>query len=161
MNVLFLDVNGVLNNHADQSIHRDKTELLNQIILKSKAKIVLTSSFRYLVLNREMTIESLDYLFQTHGVIPKTIIDTIGRDGVDNSRGSLILNWLEASREPIEAFAILDDCPEHVGLNSVYEYLVRVDGDHGLVQSNVDKAVELLKNPPLPLPFANHYEHSN
>jgi len=156
MRIIFLDIHGVLNDHDDLTIHKNKIVLLNSILMETGAKIVLTSSWRYMVHKGDMTIDGLNYLFLTHGLKNMPLIDVIEADSPKSnlSRGQMILRWLKNCRETIESFVILDDLDDRPqGIAPVGQYLVKTNSNVGLTKKQVDKAIDFLKNPLLPLPI--------
>jgi hypothetical protein len=156
MRVIFLDIHGVLNDHDDLTIHKNKIALVNTILMETGAKIVLTSSWRYMVHKGDMTIDGLNYLFLTHGLKNMPLIDVTEADSPRSnlSRGQMILRWLQNCRENIESFVVLDDLDDSPqGLSPVGQYLVKTNSNVGLTKKQVEKAIDILKNPILPLPI--------
>ncbi len=96
MNYLFLDIDGVLNNHNfnvdSQSLSIDYRCVfwLNQILEKYRPKIILSSAWRYMVLGGAMTCKGFEYMLRTHGV--HSCIDIIGCTEKDNTQS----NYLES-----------------------------------------------------------------
>ena len=74
MRVLFLDFDGVLNNHRKQrngfnSLCRDNVRCLNRVLeAVPDLMLVISSAWRYYVHNGHMTSTGLERLMQTHGV---------------------------------------------------------------------------------------------
>lgn len=74
MNLLFLDIDGVLNDHTrTQSgycgIQADKALILNRILhFNPGLQIVISSAWRYLIINGQMTLKGFEYLLLSHGV---------------------------------------------------------------------------------------------
>jgi hypothetical protein len=72
--LIFLDVDGVLNDHSKFSngycgIQGQPVRELNRILAEiPDARIVLTSAWRYLVTNGSMTLAGLEALLLSHGV---------------------------------------------------------------------------------------------
>lgn len=156
MRVIFLDIHGVLNDHEDMTIHKNKIALLNTILWATGAKIVLTSSWRYMVHKGDMTIDGLNYLFLTHGLKNMPVIDVTEADSPKSNlnRGRMIQRWLQNCRECIESFVVLDDLDDSPeGLSPVGQYLVKTNSNVGLTKRHADRAIDILKNPILPLPI--------
>jgi hypothetical protein len=71
--VLFLDIDGVLNNHAVLKaagccgIDRGCVAQLNRIIRAAEPSIVLSSAWRYILHGKDMTLRGFEYLLRTHG----------------------------------------------------------------------------------------------
>jgi hypothetical protein len=112
--VLFLDIDGVLNAGAfsvtaeSSSLDAAAVERLNGILTATGAKLVLSSSWRYLILGGSMTVEGFEYLLRTHGVTKGCLIDHTCADEATAGRGRQILRWLE-EHGAVEAWAVVDD----------------------------------------------------
>lgn len=154
MKVIFLDIDGVLNDHwwddnAQSTTIKDYCiKNLNRIIRKTDAKIVLSSAWRYMILNGAITFKGFEYLLRTHGllssaqIIGTTISDeeTIGYDQQDKSqfvRPEQIKDFLSKHPE-IENYVILDDMS--LGL----ENHIKTDGQVGLTEEKADLAIKIL-----------------
>lgn len=171
MKVIFLDIDGVLNstqlmdlnmkcyyltglNRGDVS--RVAVKRLSQIVKQTKAKIVISSSWRGLIkkyylredralkctdvqtllrLFKEFNLEIFDYTIdQVHGKY---------EDGTSWSRGYEVREWLSRHTE-VTDFVILDDDNLH-DWYELKEHLVQTDFyDYGLKGSHVEKAIDLL-----------------
>lgn len=74
MKLLFLDCDGVINNHLQHSNHYCRTHpfcvfRLNEILdTVPELQIVLSSAWRYYVINGLMTLKGLEELLLTHGL---------------------------------------------------------------------------------------------
>ena len=78
MKILFLDCDGVLNSKRKFptgyfGIDPAGMFFLNHILDETKAQVVISSAWRYLVLGGSMTLEGMEYLFRTHGFGGKII----------------------------------------------------------------------------------------
>ena len=112
MKVLFLDVDGVLNNelllenHGWEAIGETKLDLLKDIIDATNAKIVLSSTWRIdggtkKVLVAKLATRGLELLDQTI-VLHRTKLS------LPVQRSDEICEWLSRHSE-VEKFAVLDD----------------------------------------------------
>lgn len=137
MRVLFLDIDGVLNDHGPQSngycgIQSDKVEHLNRILRECPdVEIVVSSAWRYCVLNGWCTLDGLEHLLLTHGVACKgRVLSVTGPDAEKfdpahhaapfdpeywKARGlrwrvEQIREWVD-DRGDVEIFVVLDDLP--------------------------------------------------
>ena len=137
MKVIFLDIDGVLNTNSDREISNDKLKLLSELIFKTGADVVLSSSWRYgwnqSELNKPGTrIYRLKQLLKNNGIVIK---DTIG---LDLTKSIQIKNYLNTNM--ISNYVVLDDEP--IGIAN----LVQTNEDVGLTQSDCLKAFQLLLN---------------
>lgn len=75
MNVLFLDIDGVLNGHQwmreaqSNNICRPCVLQLNRIIKATGCKIVLSSAWRYMIHGGAMKLNGFAYMLRTHGMV--------------------------------------------------------------------------------------------
>ena len=137
MKVIFLDIDGVLNTNSDREISNDKLKLLSELIFKTGADVVLSSSWRYgwnqSELNKPGTrIYRLKQLLKNNGIVIK---DTIG---LDLTKYIQIKNYLNTNM--ISNYIVLDDEPIDIA------NLVQTNGDVGLTQSDCQKAAQFLLN---------------
>ena len=136
MKVIFLDIDCVLNTNSDREISSDKLKLLSELVSKTGADVVLSSSWRYgwnkPELNQPGTrIYRLKQLLKDNCIIIK---DTIG---LDLTKSIQIKNYLNTNM--ISNYVVLDDEPIDT------DNLVQTNGDVGLTQSDCQKAFQLLK----------------
>ena len=151
--IIFLDVDGVLNTNSDRMTGRSdvlKPKLLEQfgkIVAATKAKIVLSSSWRF---HPQLCQVLSSALVQVAKVPEKDIIAMTGeaRDG-DVGRADEIGKWLDATmrsgRLPIASWVVLDDLPLG-GIPFLASHFVRVDPRVGLTRKNAVKAIKILNN---------------
>jgi len=159
--IIFLDVDGVLNDHAFDpeilcgQIHRDKVQLLNGVLRATGAKIVLSSAWRYIVYRNEMNLMGLEWLFRSHGLLADRLIGITRRDemirgiynGVPsswpatNERGEQIADWL-AENDHGGTYAVVDDLD--LGISAAGHPFVRTDGKVGLTEREAAELVRLL-----------------
>jgi len=155
--VLFVDVDGVLNLReaidpavASSTIHADKIARLNQVLLQSHAAVVLSSAWRYLIHNGSMTLDGIDWLFRSHGLVANRIIgitepDTMV-DGVPvpDERGRQISDWL-GHRGPVGRYAVVDD--QDLGITAAGHPFVQTQGHIGITNNDAARLIELLRHP--------------
>lgn len=147
--VIFADFDGVLNSakwmHTAR-MRESRSErmirgldpanvgYLNQLIDRSGAKVVISSSWRYLAKDQPE-------LFQQELMTRGFIGDVIGCTPIlGNPRGREIQKWID-DNEHAGPFVILDDSEDMAHL---MPYLVRTKWDDGLRQEHVDRALEVL-----------------
>lgn len=153
--VLFLDVDGVLNGHDyDQialscTLRRSCVLELNRVIEATNCQIVLSSSWRYMVLGGAITLAGFAYLLRTHGVTAAIRIvghtDGDAEHRIKDERSAQIKAWL-ARHPEITRYAVVDDMPEE---NDAFEGLPLVRTQHrdGLTADDANKLIRLLAKP--------------
>ena len=152
MKVIFLDVDGVLNNAwtAERSpggytgVSDELIRNLKKIVSATGAKIVLSSDWR---LVRHHLIRSRDYRYLAGK------LQTIGNlkisghtDDISwNRRGAEISKYLEDHPE-ITEFVILDDIPfSDFFTGKLSDHLVLTDSGEGLTDADAAEAVQILQ----------------
>jgi len=154
MNILFLDIDGVLNTHNTYKKHKDlkitplnlgfhlekdKLEILNQIIEKFDFKIVISSSWRF---------EGIDLLkkkFKYVSGIEFPLIDITKRKGDYFRRDEQILEWVINNKEKIDKFIAIDD--EIGDMFKIREYLIKTCGyTDGLTEQHIKEIEEKMQN---------------
>ena len=160
--VIFLDIDGVLNDNHSKSvctsiedrkeitgIDSSKVKRLSKIVAGTGAILVLTSSWkigweRFKKENEWSHARYMDNKLKKHGL---RIYDcTKERNLAD--RGTGIKAWLAANFAPTEQvdWIVLDD--ETFGdydLYRVYDHLIKTDPEVGLTDEDVEKAIKMLK----------------
>jgi hypothetical protein len=153
MKLIFLDIDGVLNSgrwlasipykllreqdpHVDRWVHMldpAAVRLLNQIVERTGASIVVSSSWRY-----ALDFERLVQVLRAGGVCGEIIGSTPGGKGI---RGLEIEDWLNLSHLSYDAFLILDDDSD---MEPLAHRLVKTTFSDGLRREHVERAVEML-----------------
>lgn len=160
MKLLFLDIDGVLNDHAKLEsgycgIRHDKASLLNRILdAVPDVQLVISSAWRYLTFRGDMTVKGFEYLLLVHGVkCFGRVHGTTAPDGaIENEpnhhdpeawrtaglkwRANQIRDYLSA--HGVDSYAVLDDLPIAV------DRLMQTDGATGLTDADVAKVIALL-----------------
>jgi hypothetical protein len=155
--VIFLDFDGVLNNAAhfaqwgiartmadreedDKSFDLACVAALNDLVARSGAKVVISSSWRCM-----FGLPTLRRILLRHGFIGDVIGETpqlyVKYDGDEKIRGHEIQAWLDAQERAPQAFVILDDYADMAHLLS---RLVRTSFEHGLRAEHVEQALAIL-----------------
>lgn len=140
MKVLFLDVDGVLNNYHmrnfGEAFSQPSCDALNTILERvPDLKIVISSAWR--IWGREY----MQKILVKNGVSLSQgkVIDITGQE--QGIRGYQIQCWLD--RNPgVTKFAILDD---ETDMGPLLDRLVKTNGYVGLTSAEADKVVDLLK----------------
>lgn len=145
MKIIFLDFDGVISTaNSGYNLDPEKIKLLHEIIDKTGAKLVITSSWRKH--NLETTKEDLknvsfvDYII---GVTPRFCVQDECDDYWSVPRGMEIKYWLMKHDEMnIENYVILDDEEDLLLYQS--NHFVKTNEYVGLTEKSVKKAIEIL-----------------
>ena len=136
MKVIFLDIDGVLNTNSDKEISNDKLKLLSELVSKTGADVVLSSSWRNWWNNPKTNI-------------PGSFITKWKKQFLDNNLSITLTTELECPKNlPVEKFTIQYDVKCFIVLDDEpidISNLVQTNGDVGLTQSDCQRAAHLLK----------------
>lgn len=141
--VLFLDVDGVLNDNHYSGICRDKCEILNSVILKVlNLKIVISSAWRWDIIEGNMTLRGFETMLRACGLLcAGRVIGYTDDDGVNDfenaGRAKLICNYATANR--VSKFAAIDD----MALTLPDHQFVQTNGDIGITSKNAERLIEI------------------
>lgn len=159
MFVIFLDIDGVLNNHTPLEnnycgTRSDCVSNFNRILdALPEAKIVISSAWRYLILRGDVTIKGFEMLLLTHGVkcfgrvIGHTVADGPIEDEPNHHdpeawkvaglawRREQIRQW--AFQNKVSSYIAIDDLP----LDMPEQYFV--DGELGLTFEDASAIIDL------------------
>ena len=137
MKVIFLDIDGVLNTNSDREISNDKLKLLSELVSKTGADVVLSSSWRNWWNNPKTNI-------------PGSFITKWKKQFLDNNLSITLTTELECPKNisiekfiiqhNVKCFVVLDD------QNVFDKNLVQTNGDIGLTHFDCQKAAELFLN---------------
>ena len=135
MKVIFMDIDGVLNTNSDREISNDKLKLLSELVSKTGADVVLSSSWR-------------NWWNHPKTNIPGSFITKWKKQFLDNNISITLTTELECpknlsiekfiTQHDIKSFVVLDD------QNVFDKNLVQTNGDIGLTQIDCQKAAQLL-----------------
>ena len=154
-NIIFLDVDGVLNGHnfdpeaQSNTINRSCVRQLNRIIKATDCSFVISSAWRYMIHGGEMTLRGFEYLLRTHGVAGAKIIGVTAKDRfIGESRGVQIREWLD-TRIPcgLDARSLPRGCKylaiddEDWGITEAKITLVQTAGNLGLRRCDADQVI--------------------
>ena len=145
MRIIFLDIDGVLNDCAAPDgteglyfVQEHLIRKLNWLIAESGAMCVLSSTWK-----RRWPVPAVQMFLEKHGFTGKVIDSTPYMP--HSERGEEIAMWLKLCREcglDIESWVILDDASD---MGPLLPWLVQTDPDDGLTDEDVEKALELLE----------------
>jgi hypothetical protein len=154
--VLFLDIDGVLNGHQQFKhmpyckISRPCVRELNRVLVKTGCKVVLSSAWRYMVLNGSMTLRGFEYMLKTHGLggLSEVIVGSTVADEVEASRERQILGWVKSQHERLliqkpRRWAVVDDLDLAFPARDRWRF-VQTDGTRGLTRADGDRLIEIL-----------------
>lgn len=148
--LIFLDIDGVLNNiinyqwqtETQPLILTKLMHLLNNLVSRTHARIVVSSSWRYQILQGACTDKGFEYLLKSHGFIGAVVGHTCS-DEERTSRGQQIKKWIEDNAFTGGRYVILDDCDDDLMLYHP-DNTVLTDGSIGLTEKNIEDAVNIL-----------------
>ena len=157
MKIIFLDIDGVLNNCYTEDafgsyvfVEDEKLLLLKDLVDSTDAQIVLSSSWRkgwfyrenYPELENEdvWLFEALQSKLNENGI---ELYDYTEEIGVRENEISL---WLEKNKnKEIESYVILDDFDERE-FRAHINRLIQTDMSEGLTENHVQEAISILNN---------------
>lgn len=162
MNIVFLDLDGVVNGH-DFDVKAQSTRIqyrcikqLNRIIKATDCKFVLSSAWRYMILKRPrcrpaMTLMGFEYLMRTHGTVGFRMIGTtcsdeeVGWEPGTNKpvRGFQIRKWVGEHAADVGNYVAIDDDDD---ISACGVPFVQTNPKWGLSRRNADEAIRLLRS---------------
>lgn len=167
--LIFLDCDGVLNCHppihpevVSAGICPERVKRFNTILDRANAQFVVSSAWRYLVHNGEMTATGLSWLLRTHGIWGRMVGVTRADEQTmqlrsagpktpdewklwpkENERGRQILEWIDGNHH-LGPYLVIDDLD--LGISDCGLPFVQSHGKHGLTWSDVARAIRVLKS---------------
>ncbi len=163
--ILFLDIDGVLNDHtwhqpADSTtIDKPCMDRLNKIIAETGCQIVLSTAWRYMIHNKAMAPIGFYQMLRTHGLDKKAEIiglthpDEVSRDGYtpadgfahpQSTRGFQIKNWVEKFGKN-RHYVIVDDNDFEISQLHGTAF-VQTQSDIGMTDDDMNRIIEKLKS---------------
>ncbi len=155
MKIIFLDFDGVISTY-DKGWRFDveKLELLKEIVDKTDAKIVVTSSWKRGFTEVDNFIKSFYDKPRNKDLKNATIFDWFANsiyDITDNNgswRGDEIQRWIDKHNEEIESYVILDDDSDFRD-NQLFNF-VQTDTYEGITSREVKLCIKILNNKRIP-----------
>ena len=162
MNVLFLDIDGVLNSkYWDEShqmeisdgkyIDTEKVQLLSKVVKRTKAIIVLHSGWRFWfdedLKPTRKEAEHLSYLLEKEGMTIAGLTPDLTTEEIRRTKkfskvkAKEILAWLK-DHPDTEKWLVLDDLDLHN--DEIAGHQVMTDSELGLTDEDVEKAIMML-----------------
>lgn len=141
MRVLFVDVDGVLNNAQTRArfgrytgIDPSLVSRLRQVTDATGCTVVLSSTWRLYPDFRAEVARHFDFQDRTPEI-----------PGIDRGRGAEIQSWLNAHLMEVDDYAILDD--DRDMLDGQLDHCFFTDPDVGITDALVDRLVVYLQRP--------------
>ncbi len=163
-NVIFLDIDGVLNSNFWNDSHQkeisdgklidiEKIRLLAKLVKNTNAKIILHSGWRFWYnSNLEPTrkeSENLSRLLQQEGLVIAGMTPDFSTEEIRKSKkfslvkASEILAWLAEHKE-VDKWIVIDDIDLHNPEIEIHQ--IKTDSSIGLTTEDVQKAEKLLSS---------------
>ena len=149
MRVIFLDVDGVLNNNRTRTRTSDGwmfvdgylVARLARLVHETNATVVLSSTWRE-DWNQEDESQNGVCFNELRDVLSEHDIEIFDRTGANRAnRGQEIAEWL-SNHEEVESFVILDDMYD---MGELIDHLIQTDGGVGLTDEDVNDAINVLR----------------
>jgi len=155
MKIIFLDFDGVISTYEKKwRIDMKKLELLKEIVDKTDAKIVVTSSWKRGFTEVDDFIKSFYTNPRNKDLNNATIFDWFANSIYDitghNSswRGDGIQIWIDKHNEEIESYVILDDDSDFRD-NQLFNF-VQTDTYEGITSREVKLCIKILNGEEIP-----------
>lgn len=147
--VLFLDIDGVLNDNRSSGIDPQKTEILNTVIYRRMdLKIVISSAWRHEIIGGDMTLRGFETMLRACGLRAGGrvvgVTDDDGNDFENDGRAKLIRRF--AAQHNLTHWAAVDDMP----LTLPPGRFVRTDGDVGITAEDAAKLLSIFTGRAVP-----------
>ena len=149
MNIIFLDIDGVLNTDKTCAVYDnetivedDKLLLLKKLVEETQSKIVLVSTKKDYWEKKDKNKQGLygAYLDKKLSEYGLKIYDKTIDDGIH--RGLGVLAW--KSKNNVRNLVILDDDDEGYDAITKTFYLVNISSKNGLTEQDLEKAKQIL-----------------
>lgn len=155
MKIIFLDFDGVISTYEERwRFDMKKLELLKEIVDKTDAKIVVSSSWKLGFTEVDDFIKCFYNKPRNKDLNNVTIFDWFANsihDITDNKgpwRGYEIQRWIDKHNEEIESYVILDDDSDFND-NQLFNF-VQTDGYEGITSREVKLCIKILNGEWIP-----------
>lgn len=155
MKIIFLDFDGVISTYEKRwTFDMKKLELLKEIVDKTDAKIVVSSSWKLGFTEVDDFIKCFYNNPKNKDLNNVTIFDWFANsiyDITDNNgpwRGYEIQRWIDKHNEEIESYVILDDDSDFND-NQLFNF-VQTDGYEGITSREVKLCIKILNGEWIP-----------
>ena len=149
---LFLDIDGVLNRNDLSAvlINQQCVENLNVILREVQPLVILSSAWRYMILNGSMTLAGFHHMMVTHGVTG--LLKLVGTTDPDPteleidptipaSRGLLIAKAVQ--QFGVKNYVVIDDDDDRI--RKYGHPLILTQGNLGLTCADAKDAIDILR----------------
>lgn len=157
MKVIFLDVDGVLNNRNNRSgvtFNTENIAALNELVRRTRSYLVLSSTMRHMIgVKYLMDLSAFSYLLRTHGYLGSTLAGYTPHDSKElpyGKRALQCLAWLEEHPHFTKTLALDDN---HFDFEEANFPHLKVDPHCGLTMLNVEEAEDLFRSDCTNYPF--------
>lgn len=136
MRIIFLDFDGVITTELSKfKIDPKRIILLNKLILRTGAKVVVSSLWRY----RPTPIVALQLDLSLYGFIGE-IIDVTNMNHED--RGKEIDDWVDTHE--VDSYVVFDDLDYDILPYKCAQFLVKTNSKYGLRKEHINTAQKIL-----------------
>lgn len=138
---IFLDIDGVLNTPATfPTFDPFCVENFNKLIERTNAQLIISSSWRYLIHSKAMSLVGFQHMLFSHNVrLPKNaVIGVTKKDEVLKDRSEQILDLVRTNN--LKKWIAIDD----LKLNLPEGHFVKTYPNCGFTQNNTDEAIKKL-----------------
>jgi hypothetical protein len=151
--LIFADIDGVLNDHTSHprtrycSTKKSCCRNFDEILIRTNAHFIITSSWRYLFLCGSMTEEGFKNLLFTHYIDATRFLGiTRADDGKITDRGLQIKEWLIYEDMEEITYVVIDDGDKdgHIQADIIkYNHpFLQTDGSLGLMPDDIDCIID-------------------
>ena len=151
MNIIFLDIDGILNTSSDRRINRNMVKRLSRLVKDTNSKVILHSGWRFWFnenmqplngqaknLQEELWKEGITLSGKTPDLSDENIKKT---QTFSKVKASEILSWLDRQSD-IDSWVVLEDLD--LKNETVKKHQIMPDPDTGLTDEDIDKAMALI-----------------
>ena len=151
MNIIFLDIDGILNTSSDRRINRNMVKRLSRLVKDTNSKVILHSGWRFWFnenmqplngqaknLQEELWKEGITLSGKTPDLSDEDIKKT---QTFSKVKASEILSWLDRQSD-IDSWVVLEDLD--LKNETVKKHQIMPDPDTGLTDEDIDKAISLI-----------------
>ena len=153
-NIIFLDIDGVLNNHQfisrnlkagiNKNIDNSKVDFLKEIVMRTDAKIVLSSSWRTMF--NDLLEPLSEEAFEIRSALREKGMEIWAKTDHGSHKANTIIAWIDKHADEINNYIVIDD--DQTLIAKIGEpYLVKTSYYIGLSPKEVLSAIAKLNLP--------------